>query len=63
MRGTLDGVRYVSSDLIDEAGRLQAEGICPLLGPIRLGLGLGLSSEAYSAPSLTSLHWGGMGGS
>ena len=35
----------------------------PLLGWLRLGLGFGLDSKEFRAPSPTTLHWGGAGGS
>ena len=38
-------------------------GVCPLVGYLRVGLVLGLDSALFRAPSQTSLHWGGLGGS
>ncbi len=61
--GELDGVRFVSAATIAEAGREQVYGQCPYLGWLRLGLGFALDSKEFSAPSATSMHWGGYGGS
>jgi len=61
--GELDGVRYLSKALVDEASSLQAEGIDPLFGPIRWGLGFALDGEGYPGPTPTCFHWGGAGGS
>jgi CubicO group peptidase (beta-lactamase class C family) len=61
--GELDGVRYLSKAIVDEASRLQAEGDDPFFGPMRLGLGFGLDHAIFPAPSSTSFHWGGAGGS
>lgn len=62
-RGELDGVRYLSEDIVDEAAREQVYAEDPILGWVRLGLGFGLHSKEYPAPSPTSFHWGGFGGS
>ena len=61
--GALDGVRYLSASTIAAAGAEQAYGQCPYLGWIRIGLGLGIDSKEFPAPSPTSMHWGGFGGS
>jgi CubicO group peptidase (beta-lactamase class C family) len=63
MDGAIDGVRYLSKAMVAEAGREQASGVCPMLGPITWGLGFGLHNPAFPAPSPTSMHWGGFGGS
>lgn len=63
MRGQLDGVRYLSADLVDQVGLEQAYGHCPLMGWIRWGLGFGLHSKEFPAPSESCFHWGGFGGS
>ena len=63
MRGTLDGVRYLSAATVDEAARPQAKGVCPYLGPITFGLGMGLSSDDFRLASPTCYGWGGTGGS
>ncbi len=46
-----------------EAGRTQDEGVDVALGPLRMGLGFGLHSEHFPAPTPTCMHWGGTGGS
>lgn len=61
--GILGGVRFLSEDMIAEAGREQAYEHCPYTGWLRIGLGLGLDSKEYPAPAPTMLHWGGYGGS
>jgi CubicO group peptidase (beta-lactamase class C family) len=61
--GVIDGVRYLSEAMVAEAGREQASGVCMMFGPITWGLGLGLHNPAFPAPSPTSMHWGGFGGS
>jgi CubicO group peptidase (beta-lactamase class C family) len=61
--GELDGVRYLSRSTIEEASREQANDRCPYLGPISMGLGFGLWSEAFQAVAPTTFHWGGFGGS
>ena len=63
MGGELDGHRYLSKEIIDEASSVQVDGIDPISGPIRMGLGFGLDSEEYPAPTPTCFHWGGSGGS
>ena len=63
MWGELDGVRYFSKEIADEAGSEQVYGQCPLLGAVRFGLGFGLDSKEFPAPSPASMHWGGAGGS
>ena len=61
--GELDGKRYLSRAMVEEASREQAVDTCELLGRLRLGLGFGLDSEWFPAPTPTSFHWGGFGGS
>ena len=61
--GELDGVRFLSKALVDEASREQAFAEDPFFGPLRMGLGFGLDSEGFPAPTPTTFHWGGMGGS
>jgi CubicO group peptidase (beta-lactamase class C family) len=63
MGGVLDGHRYLSKEIIDEASSVQVRGIDPVMGPIRMGLGLGLHRDEYPAPTPTCFHWGGAGGS
>ena len=61
--GELDGARFLSKALVDEATREQVFAIDPIFGPLRMALGFGLDAEAFPAPSPTSFHWGGSGGS
>ena len=61
--GVLDGVRYLSPALVDEATRQQVFAEDPFFGPLSMGLGFGLDSEGFPAPTPTSFHWGGAGGS
>jgi len=61
--GMLDGRRYLSSAMVDEAYREHAYGQCPYLGWMRLGLGFGLDGHGFSYPSPDCYGWGGAGGS
>ena len=61
--GALDGVRYLYGPTIAAGRAEQAYGQCPYLGWIRFGLGVGIHSKEFPAPSPTSMHWGGFGGS
>jgi CubicO group peptidase (beta-lactamase class C family) len=61
--GEFNGVRILSPETIALAGAEHAYGPCAYLGPLRLGLGFGLDSDEFPAPSPTSMHWGGFGGS
>jgi CubicO group peptidase (beta-lactamase class C family) len=61
--GVLDGKRYLSSAMVDEACREQAYGQCPYLGWMRLGLGFGLDGRGFNYPSPDGYGWGGAGGS
>lgn len=64
MGGELDGVRYLSEKTIAQASSEQIYAKDPYLGGwVRLGLGFGLNSNEFRAPSPTAFHWGGMGGS
>jgi CubicO group peptidase (beta-lactamase class C family) len=63
MNGELDGKRYLSPETIDQASSEQLYAHDPFMGAIRLGLGFGLHSEEFPAPTATSFHWGGYGGS
>jgi len=63
MNGELDGRRYLSEAIVDEARTEQSFGMCPPIGIVRFGLGFGLHSDGFSAPTPTSFHWGGAGGS
>lgn len=61
--GELGGVRFLSPAIVALAGAEHAYGRCPYLGGVRLGLGFGLDSKEFPAPTPTSMHWGGYGGS
>ena len=63
MGGEFDGRRYLSKSIIGEASREQAYGQCPYLGWVKFGLGFGLHSKEFPAPSETCIGWGGVGGS
>lgn len=63
MGGTLDGVRLLSKAMVDEASKEQVVAQDEYLGGVRLGLGFGLDSEWFPAPTPTCFHWGGYGGS
>ncbi len=62
-RGELEGKRFLSSAMVDEARKAQLFQLDSPFGPIRFGLGFGLHCEGYPAPTETSFHWGGYGGS
>lgn len=62
-RGETQGRRFLSSALADEIAREQLQADSWYFGHIRLGLAFGLDSDAFKAPSPTSMHWGGAGGS
>ncbi len=62
-RGELDGRRFLSREIVAEAGREQSFEHDAVFGPLRLGLGFGLDSEGFPAPTPTTMHWGGYGGS
>lgn len=63
MGGELGGRRFLSEAVVDEATRVQVDADCQVLGPCRLGLGVGLDSDGFPAPTPTTFHWGGFGGS
>jgi hypothetical protein len=59
----LDGVRYLSQAIVEEAAREQVYGEDPLFGWAKWGLGLSLHCEEFPAPTPTCLAQGGLGGS
>ncbi len=63
MRGQLDGVRYLSARMVEQAASEQVFTEDLLIGWVRYGLGFGLHSAEFPAPSQTCFHWGGFGGS
>jgi CubicO group peptidase (beta-lactamase class C family) len=63
LHGELDGVRYVSPEIMDRALRVEVYSVDLLFGPLNMGLGFGLHSHGFPAPTPTAAHWGGFGGS
>jgi CubicO group peptidase (beta-lactamase class C family) len=63
MKGKLGWRRFLSRRIVADAGEEQVAGDDLYIGPIRWGLGFGLSSAGYPGPSPTAFHWGGVGGS
>ena len=63
MRGKLEGQVYLSEKVVEQAAQEQVYAEDPFMGMIRLGLGFGLHSREFPAPTATSFHWGGFGGS
>jgi CubicO group peptidase (beta-lactamase class C family) len=61
--GEVDGRRYLSPEIIAQAGAEQSYADDLMLGWCRYGLGLGLHTDDYPAPTPTTVHWGGYGGS
>ncbi|NIP13499.1 MAG: serine hydrolase [Pseudomonadales bacterium] len=61
--GVINGVRYLSTNIVAQATIEQANVEDLIIGPARFGLGFGLDSETFPAPSPTAFHWGGFGGS
>jgi CubicO group peptidase (beta-lactamase class C family) len=62
-RGEAFGRRFMAPATADLAGVGEAYEQCPVMGWLRMGLGFGLSSDAYPLPSPTAMTWGGLGGS
>jgi CubicO group peptidase (beta-lactamase class C family) len=61
--GEVEGRRYLTSGIIAQAGEEQSYAEDRALGWCRYGLGLGLHTDDYPAPTPTTMHWGGYGGS
>lgn len=61
--GVLDGRRYFSEATVAEMTREQSFLEDRMLGPLRMGLGVALHSGYFPAPTPTTVHWGGYGGS
>jgi CubicO group peptidase (beta-lactamase class C family) len=62
--GEVDGVRYLSREIVAEACREQVFDTCPYIGPISMGLGLGrYHAEAFPFLTRETVGWGGLGGS
>jgi CubicO group peptidase (beta-lactamase class C family) len=63
MNGELEGRRSLSPAIIEQAGSEQSYAEDEVLGWARYGLGFGLDSPEFAAPTPTTIHWGGYGGS
>lgn len=63
LRGELNGVRYLSTNMVDQASTEQSYAEDLALGWAKFGLGFGLHCAEFPAPSPTCFHWGGYGGS
>ena len=63
MGGELDGHRYLGRATVEEAASEQSFAIDEMFGPCRYGLGFGLHSDEFPAPTPGAFHWGGVGGS
>lgn len=61
--GEVEGRRYLSTEIIEQAGAEQSYAEDLTLGWCRYGLGLGLHADEFPAPTPTTMHWGGYGGS
>jgi CubicO group peptidase (beta-lactamase class C family) len=61
--GEVEGRRYLSPGIIAQAGEEQSYADDRVLGWCRYGLGVGLHTDEYPAPTPTTMHWGGYGGS
>lgn len=63
MGGELHERRYLSRGVIEQASIEQNYSVDEFWGWCRYGLGFGLHSAEYAAPTPTTFHWGGFGGS
>ena len=63
MGGRAGDRSYVGRDKLDEATAEQVYAHDPIMGWCRYGLGFGLHSPGFPAPTPTTFHWGGYGGS
>jgi CubicO group peptidase (beta-lactamase class C family) len=61
--GQVDGRSFLSPEIIAQAGAEQSYTEDLALGWCRYGLGLGLHADEFPAPTSTTMHWGGYGGS
>ena len=61
--GAVGERRFLSESIVEAAGTEQSFDRDLVLGQVRYGLGFGLDSKYYRAPTPTTLHWGGFGGS
>ena len=63
LEGVVDGRRFLTPEIIIAAASEQSYADDLALGWVRYGLGFGLHSDDFPAPTPTSVHWGGYGGS
>ena len=64
LRGEVDGRRYLSQQSVDEAAREQSCDTDQVFGTsLRRGLFFGLDFATFPAPTPSTIHWGGYGGS
>ena len=63
LNGEVDGRRYLTPEIISAAGTEQSHANDLAVGWVRYGLGFGLHTDDYPAPTPTTMHWGGYGGS
>jgi CubicO group peptidase (beta-lactamase class C family) len=61
--GEVDGRRYMSRETVDEAVKEQSYTDDQMLGRVRRGLFFALDSQEFPAPTSSTIHWGGYGGS
>jgi CubicO group peptidase (beta-lactamase class C family) len=61
--GEVDGRPYLSRATVSDAAREHSDAEDQLMGPVRRGLFFGLHSDVFPAPTPTTIHWGGYGGS
>jgi CubicO group peptidase (beta-lactamase class C family) len=61
--GELDGIRYLSKAIVDEAAAEQVYGEDPMFGGVSAGLGLWRPSPTFPVLTPSSLLFGGYGGS
>jgi len=63
MGGEVDGRRYLSRHAVEDAVTEHSYAEDQVLGPVRRGLFFALDSQEFPAPTPTTIHWGGHGGS
>jgi len=63
MGGEVDGRRYLSRRAVDDAAREHSYAEDQVLGRVRRGLFFALDAKEFPAPTPTTMHWGGHGGS
>lgn len=61
--GEVDGRRYLSRHAVEDAAREHGYAEDQVLGRVRRGLFFALDSKDFPAPTPTTIHWGGHGGS